>query len=499
MNHAKIWLIARREMLQILKMRSFWLTLLILPVALALGPLLGETLEDNEPTRVAVVDRSGAGLAEALQARFDADEAQFLLRDLSRYVQRYGLEAADREAVWARQGRWYTDEELAAFEAGGGIDAAVGKIEAVRPEGVPQFEVPSRDYSFVAPPAALASASGDDFVSAARGMLADDAKATDPEIIVMIPEGYPVDTRIGLYSGDEVRSSFVTRLQEVLTNDLRMRLLADAGVTGERAALVQSIAPVIAIDTPPPGGGAREVLLVRSFVPIALAYVLMMSLMLSGSWMLQGSVEERSNKLIEGLLACISPEELMYGKLLGGLAVGLMMLSVWVGCAGVAAYATQGAIADMIRPALEPISSPGIIAAIVFFFIAGYVMISAIFVAIGSMADSMSEAQGYMMPIILLILLPITFLLQMVLAGGDGIGIAIFTWVPIWTPFAVLARLGSGIETWELIGAGVLLVVAIVAELVLVGRLFRASLLATGQKPTLAKVLQRLRRVPGES
>jgi ABC-2 type transport system permease protein len=44
-----------------------------------------------------------------------------------------------------------------------------------------------------------------------------------------------------------------------------------------------------------------------------------------------------------------------------------------------------------------------------------------------------------------------------------------------------------------------LLVVVFIAELVLVGRLFSASLLASGQKPTLAKVLQRLRRVPGES
>ncbi len=499
MNTAKIWLVARREMLQILKMRSFWLTLLILPLALAVGPLLGGTLEDDEPTRVAVIDRSGSGIAEALETRFDADETRLLLRNLARYVQRYDLEAADRDAVWAQPGRWYTAQELAAFKADGGIDAALKAIETVRPDGVPQFEVPSPDYSFVAPPPALTAATGDAFVTAARGLFVDDAKGSQPEIIVLIPEAYPGDTRIALYSGDDVRGSFIGKLQEVLTGDMRTRLLADAGVTGERAALVQSIAPAIAIDTPPPGGGAREVLLVRSIVPIALAYVLMMSLMLSGSWMLQGSVEERSNKLIEGLLACISPEELMYGKLLGGLAVGLMMLSVWVGCAGVAAYATQGTIADMIRPALEPISSPGILAAIVFFFITGYVMISAIFVAIGSMADSMSEAQGYMMPIILLILLPITFLLQMVLAGSDGIGIAIFTWVPIWTPFAVLARLGSGIETWELIGAGVLLLVAIVAELVLVGRLFRASLLATGQKPTLAKVLQRLRRPPGES
>ncbi|WP_379922891.1 ABC transporter permease [Erythrobacter sp. R86502] len=498
MTIANILLVAKREMLQILKMRSFWLTLLILPAAVAIGPLMGESLADGEPTRVAVVDRSDADADAALAARFQMDETQYLLRELSRYVLRYELTDADPGASWLEQGRWYTPQDIAAFEAAGGIEAALAKIEAVRPDGVPTFDIPPHDYAFIAPPPALLNAPADGFAGAARALFADDTDADHPEIVVLIPEGYPADTRIGIYSSDEVRSTFVTKLQEVLTIDLRTRLLAEAGITGEQAALVQTIAPTLAIDTPPPGGGARETLLVRSIVPIALAYVLMMSLLLSGSWMLQGSIEERSNKLIESLLACITPEELMYGKLRGALVVGLMMISVWAGCAAVAAYATQGAIADLIRPALEPVSSPGIIAAILFFFIAGYVGISALFVGIGSMADSMSEAQGFMMPILLIILLPITFLLQAILLGSDGIVVHIFTWVPLWTPFAVLARLGLGIEAWELIGSGVLLTIAIVGELVLVGRLFRASLLASGQKPSFAKVIQRLKRAPGQ-
>jgi ABC-type Na+ efflux pump permease subunit len=499
MINSNILLVARREMMQILKMKSFWLTLLILPLALAAGPLLGEALDDDEPTRVAIVDRSGGNAARALEARIAFDESQWLLRELSRYVQRYELEAADPDAPWTDHERWYTPADVAAFEAAGGIEAAIAAIAAVRPEGVPEFEPPAGNYTVIEPPAALAEAGGEAFDEEARALFADDPDDTNPEIIVLIPETYPTSTQIGLYSANQARGSFVDTLQQVLTVDLRTRLLAEDGITGERAALVQNIAPTIAIDTPPPGGGARERLLVRSIVPMALAYVLMMSLMLSGSWMLQGSVEERSNKLLESLLACITPEELMYGKLLGGLSVGLMMISVWAGCAAIVAFATQGAISDLIRPALEPISSPGIIAAIVFFFVAGYIGISALFVAIGAMVDSMSEAQGYMMPVLLLILLPITFLLQSILLGNSGPVVQILTWVPLWTPFAVLARLGLGIETWELIGAGIVLTVAIGFELVLIARLFRASLLAKGQKPSLAKLLERLRRSPGEA
>ena len=53
-----------------------------------------------------------------------------------------------------------------------------------------------------------------------------------------------------------------------------------------------------------------------------------------------------------------------------------------------------------------------------------------------------------------------------------------------------------GIEWWEMVGSGVLLAGAIVIELVLIGRLFRASLLSTGQKPSLKRVIERLRASP---
>lgn len=493
MKIANVLLIAKREMQQILKMKSFWLTLLILPLALATGPILADAVDDDEATRVSIVDQTGGSVKQAVEAHFDFDETQYLLRELAHYVQRYDLAAADPDAPWAQPGRWYVAEDVAKFTASGGIDNALSAIARVRPEGVPDFEVPSRSYSFVIPPAELLNVRGQDFAQAARALLDNDSGDAAPEIIVLIPQNYPGSTNIGVFAIDRLRGSFIEPLSEVLMIDLRTRLLADAGVTGDRATMVQNIVPQIAIDTPPPGGGASERLLVQSIIPIALAYVLMMGLMLSGSWMLQGSVEERSNKLLESLLACITPEELMYGKLLGSLSVGLMMIAVWFGCAGIAAYATQGVISDLIRPALEPLSSPGIIASIVFFFIAGYIGISAIFVAIGAMVDSMSEAQGYMMPVLFLILLPISFLLQLVLAGNDGVFVHVLTWVPLWTPFTVLARLGMGIETWELIGAGVVLTVTIAIELVLIGRLFRQSLLATGQKPTLASLLDRLK------
>ena len=490
-----ILLVASREIRQVLAMKSFWLTLLILPVALALGPIFTRSLDDDEPSRVILVDRSGGEAAAAIEARFAADDDRNTLRRLSRYVQRHDLEAADPEAPWSQHDRWYTDDDLAAFRAAGGVEGAIASIDAIRPDATPEFEADPASYEFLPEPAQLQGLEGEEFATAAQSLLDRDGDDA-PETIVLVNENYPADPSIGLYTANQPSSFFVASLQDVLTGDLRTRLLAARGITGAEAAAIQGAVPAIAVSTPPPGDGAREAMLVRSIVPLALAYILMMSLMLTGSWMLQGSVEERSNKLLESLLACIRPEELMYGKLLGGLAIGLLMILVWAGCAGVAAYMTHGVIADMIRPALEPVSSPGIVLAILYFFIAGYILISALFVAIGAMVDSMSEAQGYLMPVILGLLLPITFLIQAILAGKDSVMIEVLTWIPFWTPFTVLARLGLGIETWVIIAAGALLAVAIVVEMIFIGRLFRASLLATGQKPTLKRVIERFRAQP---
>lgn len=496
MNLHNILLVARREFRQVVALKSFWLTLLLIPVVLAIGPLLGDALNDDEPARIVVVDRAGGETAQALKARFALEADRAALEQLSRYVRRHALESADPAAPWAKHDRWYTPADVMAFRQAGGMRAALAKIDRVKKEETPAFEAPKPIYSFPAPPPALAAAQGPALKAEADRMLAadDDAPASQrADVVLVIGPDYPADPTVRLWANEQPRPSFVASLQDVLTTDLRQRLLVASGLSPQQAMAVQGAVPAFQIATPPPGGGAREAMLVRSIVPLALAYILMMGLMLSGSWMLQGAIEERSKKLLESVLACITPEELMYGKLLGALAIGLSMLTVWVGGGAIAAFAAQGAIADMIRPALAPISSFGAIVTMIYFFVMGYIAISILFVAIGAMADSMNEAQGYLMPVLLAILLPVTMVIQAILLGGGGPMVQVLTWVPIWTPFTVLARLGAGISTVEVIGAGAVLAAFVVLEVVLLARLFRASLLAQGQKPGLKVLIERLR------
>jgi ABC-2 type transport system permease protein len=492
-----IRLVAAREYRQIASTRSFWLTLLIIPLAFAAGPLLSRFADKPHGETVMLVDQSGGGVASAIRQRIEIDYQRRVMDALAHYVDRNSLQRAAPDALWASKGRWYSDSDVAAFIAAGGQKAAIQRISAISKSDADAFVAPAGDYRIVETPAAIAAAPAGAIDGLLQPLLRPADKSGHKPIgyVMLIPHDFGTSPVVRLWANGVPRASFVTTLQGVLTSQLRTRYLLANGVAAPTAAAAASLAPAIGVTTPPEGSG-RERVVIRSILPLISAYILLMSLVLSGSWMLQGAIEERSNKLIETVLACITPNELMYGKLVGTVAIGLSMVATWVVCGLFAAFATHGAIADLIRPALEPVSTPGSIAAILFFFVAGYLMVSMIFLVIGTMSDSMREAQGFLTPVLLVIMLPVTLLVQAVLSDTGGPLIEALTWIPLYTPFAVLARLGSGIPTWEMLGSGATLLIFIVIEIVALGRIFRASLLSGGGRPSLAE-LARLVRSPG--
>jgi ABC-type Na+ efflux pump permease subunit len=174
------------------------------------------------------------------------------------------------------------------------------------------------------------------------------------------------------------------------------------------------------------------------------------------------------------------------------------MVAIWVGCAIGVAFATQGMIADFLRPALAPLAQPSVAIAMIYYFLAGYLMISMIFLTIGAMSDSFRDAQAYLSPVILLVAMPFAIIAQAVLRDPSSLGVRIMSWIPIWTPFTMLARLGAGVPLWEVIGCGFMLAAFIAIEVALLARVFRASLLSAGSKPSLAQIGRLMRSGTGE-
>ncbi|MBV9548937.1 MAG: ABC transporter permease [Alphaproteobacteria bacterium] len=470
----RILLVARRDFRQVIATRAFKVTLLFVPVML--GLVMAATSFLRPPSTVAyVMADAGGSTATAVERRLKLDYQRQVLRDLSAYAARWNLP----QPGGSRYGYQADDTAVEDFIAQGGAETALKGMHpppdatSFKPPPLPYVRVPvPKDVPVDQGPAA--------FGAAIAPYLASDIQTPEGKrplaVAVYVASGGPAR----LWTNGRNGNALIDTIQEERTRQLRLALLSANGVTPVAAARIEGIeAPLLV--TAPPAGGGRSQLVVRSIVPLVLVYLLLMSSLITGGMMLQGVIDERSNRLLEAVLACVEPRELMLGKLIGLGAVGLTILMAWIGCALLAAFSMEGVVADYLRPSLAALNQPWMLPVLAFYFFCGYLILAMIYLTIGSLSNSLQDAQVYLMPVTMAILLPVMLMVQASITNPGSWLPGVMSWIPIYTPFAMLARLGGGVPAWEMAATGLLLAAFVALELVLLGRVFRASLLSAGQ------------------
>jgi ABC-type Na+ efflux pump permease subunit len=493
MSH--ILLVAWRDFRQVVSTRGFLVTLLIVPLAIGLSIFAAARFAPQSNLAYTLYDASGR-YGPGVERRLELDHQREVLRNLSAYVERWSLGSVDPAAPWAHRGAWASDAAVVQFMADGGADTAVRELQPRLPQGAPPFKPPTDLFVEVPAPAGVTTDHGAEaYGLGMAGPLLGDVKTPDGKrqlaLAVYIPKDLGAPGAVArFWTNGRYDGGLGAAIRQQLTAELRLTMLQASGMPAEQASRIETVAAPVQVTDPPAGAGRNQVT-VRSVAPLALVYLMLITAITTGSMMLQGLIEERSNKLLEAVLACIRPESLMYGKLIGLGAVGLTIAGVWAGCAVGAALLAPGFVADILKPSLTALRDPLIIAAMIFYFLSGYVVVSMLFLAIGSLSDSMQDAQAYLTPVIMLIMLPVVFIIQATVRSPDAPLVHVLSWIPLYTPFAMLARLGGGVPLPEMLGTAVVLVLFLGVELLLLGRLFRASLLSAGQ-PSRAEILARM-------
>ncbi len=494
-----VLLVAAREFRQIVATRGFWIMLLIVPVAIAISIFATRALTPSPGAAYTMVDASGR-YGERIEQRLERDYQTQVLQELSAYVERWKLAEADPAAPWAQRGSWLVPAEVDRFIAQGGGEPALERLTPHLPPGASEFEFPDRLHHRVDAPAGVRTDEGYEAFGEAIGpALKGDVETADGKkrlaLAIYIPEDFGAPgAPVRVWTNGGSNWGLLNVVREELTAEIRLAALEDRGLSPEAAVQAQSLSAPLAV-TEPPAGEERGVFSTRSIVPLALVYLLLITAMTTGSMMLQGLVEERSNKLLESVLACIRPAALMHGKLLGLGGVGLTIVLVWAGCAVAAGLTSTGAFADALRTSLESISEPWMIPAMIFYFLSGYVIVSMLFLAIGSVSDSMQDAQAFLAPVLIVLMFPVMFMMQAALSDPGSVLVHVLSWIPFYTPFAMLARLGAGVSIAEVIGTVALLCGFIALQLIFIGRLFESSVLSSG-KPGWRDLLAKMKARP---
>ncbi|GBR53001.1 sodium export permease [Neokomagataea thailandica NBRC 106555] len=422
-----IWLIALRDFRQTLSTKSFWLTVVLLPlVPLLIGKITPGLINDREHESIIILDQNNQ-IAPQLSA------------DLKKY------------------------------------DPTNVTIPA--PPNIAHAQ-PDQLNTVVA-----------QFLAQKKGPSAQ----TFQGYIIAIPNSFPQTAQVHVWSSHSPGTTLAV-IKKTLSHYMRTHGMVAAGLTDDVANHINDLAPDVDLHTPPHGFSPAALIRIG---PTCLSYLLLISAVFSIQWLLQALVEERSGKLLETLLACVTPTEIMLGKLLATLMSLCLLVGSWTGAAiaFLLHFAPQFGLPS--ETILNSLLTPRVLIGAPFFMLTGSSLVAMLTLAISVRCETMREAQGMLAPLLVLLILPVQTLLQMSIAGAATQTISEAQWVPLWTPFLDLAQINSA-PLWQLLvqGAEMLLTCAILIPLL--KRLFEHSILdhssASGWKEMSKTILKIIKK-----
>jgi ABC-2 type transport system permease protein len=212
---------------------------------------------------------------------------------------------------------------------------------------------------------------------------------------------------------------------------------------------------------------------------VLMVMMLFFALVPTGQILMRSVIEEKANRVVEVLLSSVTPGEIMLGKVLGLGAVGLTLLAAWT-AAGLLLSARAGGAAVPVSPAE--------VGVFLLYFLPGYFLYAALLGAIGSVCRTEREAQPFLTPISLTLVLPV--LAGFALAQNpDHVLARVLSFVPLLTPSLMLFRFTlQPPPAWEIAATWLVLVLSTIAMVWVSSRVFRTGILLTGKRPTLPEI-----------
>jgi len=209
-------------------------------------------------------------------------------------------------------------------------------------------------------------------------------------------------------------------------------------------------------------------------LPFLCGILLFMGVMMGGQTLMTSSIEEKSSRVVEVLLAAVSPLELMWGKLLGQLGVGLLTVVVYVGLGMFALL--EYSLAGLVDPML-------LVYFVIFYFLAALVY-GGLMMAIGAAVSQVGDAQSLMAPVMILLIAPYALVPLIGQNPNSTLSVAM-TFVPPVNSFVVLARLATGapLPLWQVLGAIATGLTGAGVAVWFAAKVFKVGLLMQGKPP----------------
>ncbi len=205
----------------------------------------------------------------------------------------------------------------------------------------------------------------------------------------------------------------------------------------------------------------------------------------SSGYLMSALVEEKENRTMEIVVTSVSTNQLMAGKVIGNLSVGLTQMLVWVSALVIAYLLGRNQLTwlQSIHISLVEILS---LAAI---FLPAFVLVAALMAMIGSTVTESREAQQMVGLINLPVVAPYWLATPFIMNPNGGLAVAL-SFFPLTAPVSMSIRIAmTVVPIWQVVLSSLILIFSAAGAIWLSARAYRLGMVRYGKKVAFKELL----------
>lgn len=334
-----------------------------------------------------------------------------------------------------------------------------------------------------------------------------------------------VPTNARLYSIQQPNIVIQGYIKETIRKEVEALKLEASGIDQNVLRSIKTSINLITILIKEDGeekAGSTELSMAVGFIGALLIYIF---IFMYGALVMRGVIEEKTSRIVEVIVSSVKPFQLMMGKVVGVVLVGLTQFMLWIvftliiisvffaAFSGeISAYESaqlrlqtdtriidpqtvqaeqrdtestaSSDVNEMVISVFNSIQSINwgvIIFMFLFYFIGGYLIYGALFAAIGAAADSETDTQQFMMPLTIPLILSIV-IAQFIMYNPDGPAAFWLSVFPLTSPVIMMIRIPFGVPYTDLLISISLMILGFLGTIWLAAKIYRTGILMYGKK-----------------
>ena len=324
--------------------------------------------------------------------------------------------------------------------------------------------------------------------------------------------------KVTIYSHKEIPGNMLDYIQSKLNETVQKQKLEATGIAGLDKIIddVQRDVNMKTVKWSKEGDEQASSTYVAIIVGGIFTLLIYIFVITYGGMVMQSVMEEKTNRIMELLVSSVKPFQLMMGKIIGVMLVGIAQMALWgvilsiimtVASVGFGVSQAQSIAAGQPMPSPTmnmsqdtqelltaivnlPYAEIGLM--FIIMFVGGYLLYSSFFAATGASINEQEDANQFVVPITMITLFGL-YAAMYSIENTDGPLAFWASLFPLTSPIVMMIRIPFGVPLWQELLSIALLYASAFPMIWIGGKIYRVGILMYGKKPSIKEIIKWMR------